>query len=359
MLFQQTHSATKYRLGYVPALNGLRGIAVLAVVIYHGAPHRLVGGMLGVDLFFVISGFLITTLLAKEFLKSGKIQFGKFYLRRLLRLAPALLAACVLFGIVASIVDPAHRLSHWIDSGIASVYMGNWTRALGLQRPEWLGHTWSLAIEEQYYLIWPIALLLLLRTKRSLGWIAGFVAGVAFLSWAWRAYSYSNGWSMDRVYNGTDTRLDGLLMGSAFALIAMQDKVKIWLREWHFRLPWLGIVMLLGFVGMSATMHLNSEALYLYGFGFVGICGVILVSEVMFAEKAWTKKLLEAKPFVWIGDYSYGIYLWHILVLRIFVWQGRPWYEFLTIGFALTLLLVVASYKWIESPALRLKSRLG
>lgn len=357
MLFQQTHSATKYRLGYIPALNGLRGIAVFAVVFYHGAPHRFPGGMLGVDLFFVISGYLITTLLAGEYEKTGKIQFSKFYFRRFLRLAPALMAACVLFGIVASLVDPARFVEHWKDSGIASLYMGNWTRAIGWGRPEWLGHTWSLAIEEQYYLLWPIALTMLLRNVRK--WIVGIVAALALLSWTWRAAAFLGGMSLDRVYNGTDMRLDGLLMGSAFALFAMRNHAKEWLRKIHLKAPWLGALSLGAFVAVAATTHLDSPFLYTAGLGLMGILGVILVSESIHSDQAWAKPILEAKPLVWLGDYSYGVYLWHMLVLRIFVWQGRPWYEYMTIGFLITLLLVVASYKWIESPALRLKSRLG
>jgi peptidoglycan/LPS O-acetylase OafA/YrhL len=201
------------RFQYVPALDGLRGLAVVVVMIYHAAPELLPGGFLGVELFFVLSGFLITSLLLKEHDRSG-IQLGRFYMRRALRLTPALivmLASVVLLSWVALSGDAFRNTVS--DAAFSLTYIFNWVRASDPGRSSFLGHTWSLCIEEQFYLLWPLllpAITMIGRRDRLTERLLVAVAAIVL----WRMV-LSNFASPMRIYNGLDTRADGLLLGCA------------------------------------------------------------------------------------------------------------------------------------------------
>jgi peptidoglycan/LPS O-acetylase OafA/YrhL len=151
-----------FSLSYTPALDGIRGVSILAVMIYHAGASFLPGGFIGVDVFFVLSGFLITALLLKEYDRGRQIQLKKLYIRRVLRLAPAL--AVLLFVFTVSswlLLEPKQAGSHLWDAFITLCYASNWTQALDIHPPDLLGHTWSLSIEEQFYILWPMTLCLL------------------------------------------------------------------------------------------------------------------------------------------------------------------------------------------------------
>ena len=347
-------SELQYRLGYIPALNGLRGLAILAVVAYHGGVHVVSSGMLGVDLFFVISGFLITALLVREFDQSLQIRLPKFYARRILRLLPALVIACTVYTGVACTIDPSHYIRHLQDAGIALVYAGNWARAFGLDRPDWLGHTWSLAIEEQYYLIWPLLLLFFLRKSWSRQRLALIVGGIGVASWCWRSVYLFIGASQVRVYNGLDTRLDGLMIGSALAILFSKTTptaVALFIKANACTGPLAAAV----FFALCLMFRLDSNNLYYFGFGLANIMAAVMIMNILVHPQEIFAKVLSWKPLVWVGDRSYGIYLWHLLIIRLSM-------KFHVTYFSLVLLLTFCvaelSYRWIELPALRLKQRI-
>ncbi|HLY66186.1 MAG TPA: acyltransferase, partial [Chloroflexota bacterium] len=181
-------SPQPFHLGYRPALDGIRGAAVLAVMLFHfGAPFDQ-GGFLGVDAFFVLSGFLITSLLVEEWARNAGISFRGFYLRRALRLLPALLVMLLGAGAVAAtIAPPEMREGTWRGIAVTLLYVANWQKVFSDQSVGVLGHTWSLSIEEQFYILWPPLLCLLLRRRLSLRWLTAIAAALAVTSAATRA----------------------------------------------------------------------------------------------------------------------------------------------------------------------------
>jgi peptidoglycan/LPS O-acetylase OafA/YrhL len=194
-------------LAYKPALDGLRGMVVMAVVLFHAVPHALPGGFLGVDVFFALSGFLITRLLLNEHATQGRINLWRFYVRRSWRLAPAL---CLMLLLYVSIELAWHGVGQWktltLDALLALAYVTNWTRATGWHLPADLGNTWSLAVEKQFYLLWPFILIGVLKSSHRHGVRVILVGAMSLASMFWRLYLQDQGASDDRQYNGSDVR---------------------------------------------------------------------------------------------------------------------------------------------------------
>jgi len=212
-----------YPLGYKPALDGLRALAVLPVLLFHGGVPGFQWGYIGVDVFFVISGYLITDTLLKEQAETGCISLLGFYRRRALRLLPALALVCLavllFMGLVANSWNQA-----WREIAIVAFYAGNWTRALGTGLPQYLGHTWSLAIEEQFYIRWPALLLAILALNPTIISSLRLILALVIAVTCWRIFLALYGASADRLYNGTDTRADALLIGAALAFFPFDTK---------------------------------------------------------------------------------------------------------------------------------------
>jgi peptidoglycan/LPS O-acetylase OafA/YrhL len=214
-------------LARLPGLDGLRGVAVLAVMGYHlNLGHFLPAGFLGVDIFFTVSGFIITALLLQEHARTGRIDFAAFYMRRARRLFPAALVMLLAVVALTPLLSPA-ALSRLVeDLPAAFLYLSNWWQIVAqqsyfeaIEHPRLLQHLWSLAVEEQYYLLWPLLFVWLLRPfgKTGLGLAAGFIA-VASTAWmTWLFITHIDGGDPSRIYLGTDTHLMGLLTGSALA----------------------------------------------------------------------------------------------------------------------------------------------
>jgi len=197
-------SSQPFRLGYRPALDGIRGAAVLAVMLFHfGAPFDQ-GGFLGVDAFFVLSGFLITALLIEEWSRTGGIAFRRFYTRRALRLLPALFAMLLLVTVVVALIAPRDvQEATWRGTVVTLLYAANWQKVFSSQSVGLLGHTWSLSIEEQFYVLWPPLLLLLLRHRLSLHWLTLVAAVLAVASASTRALMMMSVTSMTLPRSGT------------------------------------------------------------------------------------------------------------------------------------------------------------
>ena len=344
--------------GHVNGLDGIRGLAVLLVTGLHAGlaihPRNgglLPGGFIGVDIFFVLSGFLITSLLVNEHAKTGGINFGRFYARRALRLLPALfvlLGAHVLYALWTNI-----PLRLEAKSILAVVfYVSNWAQSAGLRVPGGIIHTWTLAIEEQFYLVWPAALLLLVRYVPSRRWMLSIVGGAALASAAIRAWIWAYGSGYPAAYMRTDARADGLLIGVGLALV------------WRWRLiptRWLNIgatVSLAILLGVAVFWDSSSGGMYYGGYTVVSVAAAIVIIAVM--ENAWRlKPIFETKQLVAVGRVSYGLYLWQGLALHAAA-ARLPNHSRLfvaVVGVALAAAATVASWYLVEQPFLRIKDR--
>ena len=204
---------------YLPQLDGLRGLAIIAVMLFHAGISTFGGGFIGVDLFFVLSGFLITALLVHEHQMHGSVSLRNFYMRRVLRLLPALLILVLVFCVLSFLsLDSADARSNYVGALIVLFYLSNWARALSLHPPYPLDHTWSLSIEEQFYVLWPVILILMLTTLKKPKHVLALTVSFALASWLLRVYLMMSGSSVERIYYGSDTRADSLMVGCALGV---------------------------------------------------------------------------------------------------------------------------------------------
>ncbi len=354
----------------IGGLDGLRAIAVAAVVTYHLGYDWLPGGFLGVDLFFVISGFLITTLLLAELEKRGHIELGAFYVRRARRLLPALLLVlAVTLVLVATIADDVARQTVR-DTPAALFYVSNWWAIAQHQsyfelvgRGNMLAHLWSLAVEEQFYLVWPAVLGVLCLVAPRLGirrraLVRGVALGGALLSAAWMAViAVGSGMPIDsdptRVYFGADTHASSVLLGAALATGWQVLRFRRDVVPGARRVLGVGGGIALALTTwLMLTVSQYTEWLYRGGFLLVGGVFVALVA-VSTHPASPVGPLLDVAPMRWVGERSYGIYLWHwpiFLVTRPGI--DMPWEGPLVDVVRVALVLGVAelSYRYVETP---------
>lgn len=312
-------SAELPRLGYRPGLDGIRAMAILAVFAYHSGTF-LRGAFIGVDIFFALSGFLITTLLLQEWAGTDAIAIGDFYRRRAARLLPALFVTIAGVGVIYVIYP---RLQLNVDLGFpaaslaAMFYASNWFIAfghgaipLGL-----LDHTWSLAIEEQFYLIWPPLLLLCLRRTWSLRRLLVLAATLACASAILRVLL----WNTHRggnIYFRSDTRADGLLLGCALAAAYSMSQGRKLLRRYLGRWE-VGVAAAAALLIFAVKFTPGDRFVYNAGLAGVNVCSAVLVAHVVCSERSLLTKLLSIRPVVWIGARSYGMYLFHIPIFGV------------------------------------------
>ncbi len=346
-----------------PALDGLRGLAILAVMGLHTSPAILPGGFLGVDLFFVLSGFLITYLLVREREKFGSIRLGHFYLRRLLRLSPALWFLLIVVGLGTAILGTRHELTVFRRTLPSLLfYFYNWRLALPPcpEVPRFVEHLWSLAIEDQFYLVWPVLLagLLALRVRRR--WVLALVliaiVGAAFLRIAIAPLpGAANGpVVIRRLYVGTDSRADSLFAGCFVGLLAgwgLGPKTTRGLAALRFA-AWPAAGLLL-FHFLACSMDPGTKMhRYLYfrgGFTIMAASAALLIAALIWSPPARMARFLETHALRWVGAVSYGAYLWNIpvvLALMLRHWPGPvarnitllSWVGSLTLGALFALL---------------------
>ena len=307
---------------YLPALDGLRAVAVVAVIAYHLG--RLGGGFLGVDVFFVLSGFLITRLLVAERESTGRISLRSFWKRRVRRLLPALLTVLPVVMLVSKAWLPSWRLTGIRDDALAALfYVANWrfvasgqsyfTQGVG---PSPLRHTWSLGVEEQFYVLWPLLVLaavFLARRGRRAG-VAVLAGIVTVVSAGWMAWSATGGADLTRVYYGTDTRIFAMAAGALLATVVdrRNDRSEASEPEGPRSAAVLSGVASLGFIGLLISFVIGSEAevwFYQGGFQAVAVASVLVVAGLM-TERGPLARFLATRPMRWIGQRSYSIYLW-------------------------------------------------
>jgi peptidoglycan/LPS O-acetylase OafA/YrhL len=361
--------AGERRFGYVPALDGIRAFAVASVLLFHAGVDGLGGGFLGVDTFFVLSGFLITSLLLAERMRDGRIKLTIFWVRRARRLLPALLAVLVATVVAGHFLLDSDALSLLRGDAPATLaYVANWRmifRGTGYvaatATPSPLQHTWSLGIEEQFYLLWPliIAGLLAWRVARRTRWVllvccgAGTVASVLLC-----AHFYDPN-SISRAYYGTDTRAQALLIGAGLAaLLAPARNQPAHRRRTVSRRVALG---LLGLTGAAVTLWLwhvaSDDARWLYagGLTIAALATAAVIAVVVLDPRSPITRLLAAAPLVWLGRISYGVYLWHWPLFSYVTSDatGLSRWPLLTVRLLGTLLVAVLSYHLIEQPIRR------
>jgi peptidoglycan/LPS O-acetylase OafA/YrhL len=342
------------RLAYRPGLDGLRAIAVAAVFLYHSRIDWLPGGFLGVDLFFVLSGYLITSLLLVEWEAGTRIDLRRFWLRRARRLLPALVVV-VLAALVLSAIFARDDLAHTRGDAVSALlYYTNWHEIVAnhsyfnvMGRPSLLQHLWSLAVEEQFYVIWPLLLvpgLVLLGRRRLPFVVAGGIAGSAALMWI--LYNPSD---PTRVWNGTDTRAFLLLMGILLALVWPHVER---LRRALPLLELFGVAALVGTVLLFRQMHDYDPTLWQGGDLAASFCFVVLIAAVAHPATG-LGEALGVQPLRWLGERSYGIYLWHWPVIELM----RPGVDIPWTGpgvvvaqAAIVLTAAALSYRYIEQP---------
>lgn len=346
---------------YMPGLDGLRAIAVLGVIFYHLTPHILPGGFLGVPIFFVLSGYLITDLLIQEFQQNKKISLKQFWKRRLNRLYPALLAMLIL--VTGWITLFQRELLLNIRGAIISslLYLNNWWQIIQgesyfdrFATPSPFVHLWSLALEGQFYLVWPVIVVLATITIKKNSHIFYLFMGLSIISALLMAILFVPNGDPSRVYYGTDTRAFSLLIGSAISFVWPSTKLKedVPLKA-KLILESVGLVALAVLIFMMTTvMATNSFAYYGGMFLFSLVSGVLI--GIVAHPATYLSRFLGMQPFKWLGQRSYGLYLWQYPVMVLYeVKIGdtsiHPM-RHLLIQLFLIVLMTEASYSLIEMP---------
>ncbi len=359
--------ATKRGIQYIPAIDGLRALAVIAVMFYHLGFSWIPGGFLGVDLFFVISGYVITRLLLDSIEQSGGLDLRGFYLARARRLLPALLFTVITTTIAVGIWAPDTIKRFITDLPFALTGTMNWWLVAKEQdyfesigRPPLLQHTWSLAVEAQFYLVWPLILYFILKRlgKNRIPFAALLISaasGIALLIVS-LSIDASNSSDVSHIYFGTDTHSIGLFLGAALAVswIPQNFTTNVSKKAQDF----IDGVGVFGFIGILATFLLINESeptLYKIAFPLAAIFGAAIIMSVVHPASRFAP-ILENPVLIWIGQRSYAIYLWHWIIFQVtrptVDLAGQTWALY-----SLRILIVFAladiSLRYVEMPIRR------
>lgn len=343
---------------YVPAIDGLRTVAVLGVLIYHFNPAWLPGGYLGVGMFFTLSGYLITANLMRSYRRGKGLGLPTFWLRRFRRLVPAV-ALMLVTVLLLTIFFDLPKLGENARFSLSSLfYVNNWhviaegqsyfDRFAG-HAP--LDHMWSLSVEEQFYLFWPLVLFVLLKLtggKRAPLVVSTLV--LAAVSFGWMAFLFNTGSDATRVYEGTDTRAGGILLGAALAIALTNAQ--------GYRIPPRLLTIpaaLLGVLGIAALFWLLPDySPHLYNWGLLALSAAsVAVITAALDKRTLTSKFFGLTPLRWIGERSYGIYLWHLpAIVFIPEWENLPWAHPALVT-AVAVALAHISWTLVEDPVRR------
>ena len=320
--------AAKRSIQYIPAIDGLRALAVIAVMFYHLGFSWIPGGFLGVDLFFVISGYVITRMLLDSIAQSGGLDLRGFYLARLRRLLPALLFMLTTTIIAVGIWAPDTIKRLLVDTPFALTGTINWWLVANEQdyfesigRPPLLQHTWSLAVEAQFYLVWPLILYFILKKfgKKHIPVAALFIAAASGIALLLVSFSIdaANASKVSHVYFGTDTHSIGLFLGAALAVSWIPQNFRVELsRKGQNFIDGIGVF---GFIGILATFLLidaSNPAMYKIAFPLAGIFGAAIIASIVHPASRFAP-VLQNKVLLWIGERSYAIYLWHWVIFQV------------------------------------------
>jgi peptidoglycan/LPS O-acetylase OafA/YrhL len=356
--------ATPRGIRYIPAIDGLRAVAVIAVMLYHLGFKWIPGGFLGVDLFFVISGYVITRLLLDSIQRSGGLDLRAFYVARIRRLLPPLVFMIITTTIVVGLWAPDTMRRFLGDTPFALFGGMNWWLVFrhtdyfeAIGRPPLLQHTWSLGVEAQFYLLWPLILLLVLKYfgKNKIPGAALLIAafsGIALLFVSLQVDAASTS-QVSHVYFGTDTHSIGLFLGAALAVSWIPQNLQetVTQKAQDF-IDGIGVFGLLGIIACFLFVDETDPTLYKLAFPLAGIFGCAIITSIVHPASRFAP-ILSSKPFVWIGERSYAIYLWHWVVFQVtrpnYDLEGSQWALY-----ALRILIVFAladiSLRLVELP---------
>jgi peptidoglycan/LPS O-acetylase OafA/YrhL len=350
-------------LGYLPGLDGLRALSVLAIVLFHAQVAGFDGGFFGVEVFFVLSGYLITSLLVAEFARTGGVSLRRFWMRRARRLLPALCMLLISVVAVAPTLAPDAYLETRGALPAALLFVSNWWQIahhqsyfMAVERPPFLLHLWSLAVEEQFYIVVPpiVVCACALSGRLPRGWIAATAAFSGLASAFWMAHLFDPSVDPSAVYLRTDTRLSGLLLGVAMAAIVPAGTRGQTEEKARFSLDALG---LLGLAGLSwALCRWRDTDPFVYPFGFLAVDIAAMALIACAVGPSRVGRLLGLAPLRWLGRRSYGLYLWHWPVMVVTRPElDVPWtgWQLLALRLGVTLLLAELSYRFVELPVQR------
>ena len=346
-------------MGYQPGLDGLRAISVIAVIFYHAGFGWMHGGFLGVEVFFVVSGYLITSLLLEEKETTGGVRLSQFWLRRARRLLPALFTVLIAIGVWVALFGTAQQQSDLHRDYLPGIfYFANWGQIFG--GAQYFGnfsplrHLWSLAVEEQWYLMWPIAFYLLTRRKRGTGQIGrsilGVSVGVMLLTWWLASASVLTSDRVNLLYLSTFTRCSGLLLGAGAAFL--------W-RPWRAKAASSSRAgSVLSVVGLGAAallvyaftvVHLTDRSMYRWQLASVSVLSLVAIAVVVHPAATWSRSFFGSRALVTVGKRSYGVYLWSWPISVLCGAYDGTWTKFI-MAMSLTVVVSEFSYTYIETP---------
>jgi peptidoglycan/LPS O-acetylase OafA/YrhL len=354
----------KVGVRHIASIDGLRAIAVTAVVLYHLGISWIPGGFLGVDLFFVISGYVITRLILDSINQSSALDLREFYAARLRRIYPAFIFMVVCIIIFVGVWAPEAIKRFLSDLPYALTGTINWFLVARHQdyfeavgRPPLLQHTWSLAVELQFYLIWPIILLTILKYfgKKNIARIAlliAIISGVTLFLVSLRL-DQSNAQQVSHIYFGTDTHSLGLFLGSALAVSWIPQNLSADIeKRAQDVVDAIGVVGLLGLIAAFLFIDETNAGLYRIAFPLAGIFGCLVIISLVHPASRFAP-LISSAPFKWVGQRSYGIYIWHWVIFQVtrpsVDLTGQSWALYLA-RVLLVLALADISLRWVEIP---------
>lgn len=337
----------------MPALDGLRTFAVMLTSLVHLAPGVARGGIFGVDLFFVLSGFLITSLLLQEFGSTGRIDLGSFYVRRARRLLPAVIALLLVFTVVVLVTSPSRRdllVAVVVDVAVLT-YTFNWTGVFGHDPPWQVDHLWSLSVEEQFYILWPLVLIVLLRTlsRRTL---LRLTLAAAVASSAAQSAVYLGSHSVNWAFLASPLHAQGILLGCCLGQVFVwraADHPTRWLAE-HSWPSWLALA---GMVGLTVGTGIDDSFTYVGGMALAVLASTVLVWSVTAKASFDTgsdllTRLLSTRWMVALGRRSYSIYLWQNFTAWALTPTLRHSLWWVPANVALTLIAADVSFRFVE-----------
>ena len=355
---------------YLPSIDSLRAIAVIAVIIYHIDANYLPGGFLGVDLFFVLSGYLISSLIIKEYKSTGTVNLYNFYVRRARRLLPAVYFMITVVLIIITLFNGVLLKKSYLDALFGYIYSSNWWYifhkldyfdSFGSQSP--FKHLWSLAIEEQFYMFFPLIFLIFNRKSKSNNGNSKLnknfiyvVLSLILVSLIAHILLFDIN-NINRIYFGTDTRAFSLLVGVVGAILYPMDRLsERTTKKDNMIYSIVSLVSILVLIGIMINTSEYNTWLYRGGFLLVAIIGLIIIISSG-RQYTFMSKLLSFKPLVFIGKISYSLYLWHfpILVVTTPVSEiGNPNLFYVTLRIVLIFLVATGSYMFVETPIRKL-----
>jgi peptidoglycan/LPS O-acetylase OafA/YrhL len=327
---------------YNPALDGIRALAITEVIARHAFPSFFLGWGIGVDVFFTLTGYLITQILLQHIQTTGSIDLKQFYVNRALRLMPPL------WTLLLALLIPSLLAHHWKSLmeawAMAATYLMNFNRAFAWWPETFLGHTWSLAQQEQFYILWPL-IFLLIKGRH----MARYVIGLLVVAFLWRLYLVDHGATAARIYNGLDTHLDSILVGSGLAFVSIPTRIKRYICAAWF--VWPAVLAI-----SCVSLPYASKSAQLFGSPLTGLVAACLIVAT---DQPVLQRALTTGSLIFTGRISYALYLWHYPLIDIAVQRYAFKGIALLVPVAIAYLVATLSYFTIEAYFRNLKRRLA